>query len=60
MEPQRSHVQRFPSRRGTANRYGFPSTVVLLLTGQPGTVDVVVNVRRPQQTVEACRVELST
>ena len=38
---------------------GFPSTVVLLLTGQPGTVDVVVNVRRPQQTVEACRVELS-
>jgi uncharacterized protein (TIGR02268 family) len=40
-------------------REGFPSNVVLLLTGQPGTVDVVVNVSRPQQTVEACRVELS-
>jgi uncharacterized protein (TIGR02268 family) len=39
---------------------GFPSSVVFLLTGQPGTVDAVVNVSRPQQTVEACRVELST
>ncbi len=41
-------------------REGFPSSVVLLLTGQPGKVDPVVNVSRPQQTVEACRVELST
>jgi uncharacterized protein (TIGR02268 family) len=39
---------------------GFPSSVVFLLTGQPGLVDEVVTVRRPQQTVEACRVELST
>ena len=31
---------------------------MFLLTGQPGTVDTVVNVSRPQQTVEACRVEL--
>jgi uncharacterized protein (TIGR02268 family) len=38
---------------------GFPSSVVFLLTGQPGAVDEVVNVRRPPQTVEACRVELS-
>ncbi len=41
-------------------REGFPSSVVFLLTGQPGKVDAVVNVSRPQQTVEACRVELST
>ncbi|HYH98653.1 DUF2381 family protein, partial [Hyalangium sp.] len=40
-------------------REGFPSSVVFLLTGQPGAVDDVVNVSRPQQTVEACRVELS-
>jgi uncharacterized protein (TIGR02268 family) len=40
-------------------REGFPSSVVFLLTGQPGAVDEVVNVRRPQQTVGACRVELS-
>ncbi len=40
-------------------REGFPSSVVFLLTGQPGKVDTVVNVSRPQQTVEACRVELS-
>jgi uncharacterized protein (TIGR02268 family) len=38
---------------------GFPSSVVLLLTGQPGTVDEVVHVSRPLQTVEACWVELS-
>jgi uncharacterized protein (TIGR02268 family) len=41
-------------------RAGSPSSVVFLLTGQPGEVDTVVNVSRPQQTVEACRVELST
>jgi uncharacterized protein (TIGR02268 family) len=41
-------------------REGFPSSVVFLLTGQAGKVDAVVNVSRPQQTVEACRVELST
>ncbi|HEX8698374.1 MAG TPA: DUF2381 family protein [Myxococcaceae bacterium] len=41
-------------------REGFPSSVVFLLTGQPGKVDAVVNVSRPQQTVETCRVELST
>ena len=41
-------------------REGFPSSVVFLLTGQPGKVDQVVNVSRPQQTVEACRVELSS
>jgi uncharacterized protein (TIGR02268 family) len=40
-------------------RDGSPQSVVFLLTGQPGTVDTVVNVSRPQQTVEACRVELS-
>ncbi len=40
-------------------REGFPSSVVFLLTGQPGEADTVVNVSRPQQTVEACRVELS-
>ena len=40
-------------------REGFPSSVVFLLTGQPGAADGVVNVRRPQQTVEACRLELS-
>nr|WP_224240736.1 DUF2381 family protein [Hyalangium gracile] len=40
-------------------REGFPSSVVFLLTGEPGKADTVVNVRRPQQTVEACRVELS-
>ena len=41
-------------------REGFPASVVLLLTGQPGTVDEVVTLRRPLQTVEACRVELAT
>jgi len=40
-------------------REGSPQSVVFLLTGQPGVVDTVVNVSRPQQTVEACRVELS-
>ncbi|WP_224364058.1 DUF2381 family protein [Hyalangium versicolor] len=40
-------------------REGSPRSVVFRLTGQPGTVDDVVNVSRPQQTVEACRVELS-
>jgi len=40
-------------------REGTPASVVLLLTSQSGTVDTVVNVSRPQQTVEACRVELS-
>jgi uncharacterized protein (TIGR02268 family) len=40
-------------------REGSPAGVVFLLTGQPGEVDTVVNVSRPQQTVEACRVELS-
>jgi len=40
-------------------REGTPASVVLLLASQPGTVDTVVNVSRPQQTVEACRVELS-
>jgi uncharacterized protein (TIGR02268 family) len=40
-------------------REGSPSSVVFLLTSHPGTVDTVVNIRRPQQTVEACRVELS-
>ncbi|HLK99163.1 MAG TPA: DUF2381 family protein [Myxococcaceae bacterium] len=42
-----------------AYREGSPSSVVLLLTGQPGTVDGLVNVSRPQQTFEACRVELA-
>jgi uncharacterized protein (TIGR02268 family) len=40
-------------------REGSPSSVVFLLTGQPGAADGLVNVRRPQQTFEACRVELS-
>ena len=40
-------------------REGSPASVVFLLTGQPGTVDGLVNVSRPQQTFEACRVELS-
>ncbi len=40
-------------------REGFPSSVVFLLTAQPGPVDEVVHVSRPQQAVEACRVELS-
>jgi uncharacterized protein (TIGR02268 family) len=40
-------------------REGAPASVVFLLTGQPGTADGLVNVSRPQQTVEACRVELS-
>jgi uncharacterized protein (TIGR02268 family) len=40
-------------------REGSPSSVVFLLTGQPGTADGLVDVSRPQQTVEACRVELS-
>jgi uncharacterized protein (TIGR02268 family) len=40
-------------------REGSPQSVVFLLTSQPGAVDTVVNVSRPQQTVEACRVELS-
>ncbi|WP_224250224.1 DUF2381 family protein [Hyalangium gracile] len=40
-------------------REGFPLSVVFLLTGQPGAADVVVNVSRPRQSVEACRMELS-
>jgi uncharacterized protein (TIGR02268 family) len=40
-------------------REGFPSSAVFLLTGQPGMADEVVKVRRPPQTVEACRAELS-
>ncbi len=40
-------------------REGSPAGVVFLLTGQPGAADGVVNVSRPQQTFEACRVELS-
>ncbi len=40
-------------------REGSPASVVFLLTGQPGTADGLVNVSRPQQTFEACRVELS-
>ncbi len=40
-------------------REGFPSNVVLLLTAQPGPVDEVVHISRPQQAVEACRMELS-
>jgi uncharacterized protein (TIGR02268 family) len=40
-------------------REGSPASVVFLLTGQPGAADGLVNVSRPQQTVEACRVELS-
>jgi uncharacterized protein (TIGR02268 family) len=38
---------------------GFPASAVFLLTGQPGMVDEVVKVRRPPQTLGACRVELS-
>jgi uncharacterized protein (TIGR02268 family) len=40
-------------------REGSPASVVFLLSGQPGAADGVVNVRRPQHTFEACRVELS-
>jgi uncharacterized protein (TIGR02268 family) len=40
-------------------REGSPASVVFLLTGQLGTVDGLINVSRPPQTVEACRVELS-
>ncbi|MDY7230616.1 DUF2381 family protein [Hyalangium rubrum] len=40
-------------------REGSPASVVFLLTGQPGAVDGLVNVSRPLQTFEACRVELS-
>jgi uncharacterized protein (TIGR02268 family) len=40
-------------------REGSPSSVVFLLTGQPGAADGLVNVRRPQQTIEACREELA-
>ena len=40
-------------------REGSPQSVMFFLTGQPGVVDTVVNVSRPQQMVEACRVELS-
>jgi uncharacterized protein (TIGR02268 family) len=40
-------------------REGSPSSVVFLLTGQAGTADGLVNVSRPPQTVEACRVELA-
>jgi uncharacterized protein (TIGR02268 family) len=41
-------------------REGSPSSVVFLLTGQPGAADGLVNVSRPQQTIEACRLELAT
>jgi uncharacterized protein (TIGR02268 family) len=40
-------------------REGTPASVVLLLASQPGTVDTVVNVSRPQRAAEACRVELA-
>lgn len=40
-------------------REGSPASVVFLLTEQPGKADGLVNVSRPQQTFEACRVELS-
>jgi uncharacterized protein (TIGR02268 family) len=40
-------------------REGSPASAVFLLTGQVGTADGLVNVSRPPQTVEACRVELS-
>jgi uncharacterized protein (TIGR02268 family) len=40
-------------------REGSPASAVFLLTGQAGAVDSLVNVSRPQQTYEACRVELS-
>ena len=40
-------------------REGVPRSAVLLLTGQPGRVDAVVNVSRPPQTVEACHAELA-
>ena len=40
-------------------REGSPASVMFLLTGQLGTADGLVNVSRPPQTVEACRVELS-
>ncbi|WP_281247993.1 DUF2381 family protein [Stigmatella erecta] len=40
-------------------REGFPSSAVFLLTGRAGEADTVVNVSRPPQTMEACRVELS-
>ncbi|WP_224370733.1 DUF2381 family protein [Hyalangium versicolor] len=40
-------------------REGSPGSAVFLLTGQPGEVDAVVSVSRPQQTVAACQVELS-
>jgi uncharacterized protein (TIGR02268 family) len=40
-------------------REGFPSSVVLLLTAQPGPVDEVVHVSRPQRGGETCREELS-
>jgi uncharacterized protein (TIGR02268 family) len=38
---------------------GSPRDAVLLLTGKPGVVDEVVNVRRPPQAVETCREELT-
>jgi hypothetical protein len=41
-----------PSVTLRANRFayreGFPSSVMFLLTGQPGAADEVVNVSRPQ------------
>ncbi|EAU66380.1 DUF2381 family protein [Stigmatella aurantiaca] len=40
-------------------REGSPSSTVFLLTGRVGEADIVVNVSRPPQTVEACRAELS-
>lgn len=40
-------------------REGVPASAMLLLTGRPGEGDEVVNVIRPQQPGEACRVELS-
>ncbi|KFE69235.1 DUF2381 family protein [Hyalangium minutum] len=40
-------------------REGSPASVVFLLTGLPGKADGLVNVSRPQQTLDTCRVELS-
>lgn len=40
-------------------REGFPASAVFLLSGQPGVVDEVVSISRPQQPGEACRAELA-
>jgi len=41
-------------------REGFPSSVVLLLTGRVEQPDIMVSVSRPPQTIEACQVELTS